>query len=87
MTSKERKQYTIALALDLRGAELDIQAAERQALDTFLGYTPAERARCWRAMDERSKRQLVALQLIRSFNEWSAESVDLWVARYDARWA
>lgn len=63
-----------------------IAAAKAQTLDTFLAYAPAERARVWRSMDETSKATLVSAMLIRAYDDWSQESIDLWVSRYNQRW-
>lgn len=85
MTIAEKTRI-IESALDLPGAAERCQAAERQALDTFLAYDLEMRAMVWRSMSERGRNLIVSAMLIRAYDDWSETSVDQWVAKYNQRW-
>jgi hypothetical protein len=64
----------------------DSQIASAQLLDTFLSLKGEARAARWRQFDFATKFQVVAQQMARTYGDWTADEVEGFVAKYDAKW-
>lgn len=83
MTIAQRNQV-IESAFALRDAELRCQAAEAQALTTFLAAP--DKGAHWRGMAESGKRLIVAQALDRGGYAVTEEAIALGIAKYEDRY-
>lgn len=55
-------------------------------LDAFLALKGEARAARWRGFDRSAKEDAIIQQLRRKGIEWTAELLESWIAKYDAKW-
>lgn len=82
--TQTQRQATIDQAFDLRKAELDCQAAQANALTTFL--SAADRAAHWNGMVASGKQLIVAQRLGGLGIEATDEAITYWVNVYEGKY-